>query len=187
MSSYFAKIERNIVQNVVVANSADWCSKHLGGTWVETFHGNISRTYAGIGYTYFPQAANGHGDFLTQFPKYPSWVPNINGKLRWEAPAASISDNAHDVCNVQLNHQETFAPPPPQQAQLLLQSLPQQQTPPPPPQQSRLPLQLPRPPRRLPRPPRRQLSRPQKESSIMPVKIYRKDTPKKGKRKTNFN
>jgi hypothetical protein len=35
--SYFAELDdSNTVVRVVVAESADWCVEHLGGTWVET-------------------------------------------------------------------------------------------------------------------------------------------------------
>lgn len=34
---YFAEIDANkVVQRVVVADSAEWCVEHLGGTWIET-------------------------------------------------------------------------------------------------------------------------------------------------------
>jgi hypothetical protein len=89
----FAKIEGNIVQNVIVATSAKWCCDCLGGVWVETFLGDPLHTYAGIGYLYFPQAANGSGDFLEPLPDdHPSWVANINGKLRWEHPIPQPND-----------------------------------------------------------------------------------------------
>lgn len=48
--AYFAQVdETGEVQKVVVADSAEWLSTRLGGTWVETF-GDAAEKFAGRGY-----------------------------------------------------------------------------------------------------------------------------------------
>lgn len=54
MSTYFAQVTDGIVTKVVVA-SADFMAanpERYPGTWVQTFIGVESKTYAGIGYTW---------------------------------------------------------------------------------------------------------------------------------------
>ena len=58
--AHFAEINASkIVQRVIVvpdseeANGAAWCSKLLGGTWVQTsYNAKIRKNYAAIGYTF---------------------------------------------------------------------------------------------------------------------------------------
>lgn len=51
--SHFAKIENNIVTQVIVADNAEWCETNLGGTWIQTsYNGNIRKNYAGVGMEY---------------------------------------------------------------------------------------------------------------------------------------
>lgn len=51
--AHFAKIVDGIVENVIVAETQEWCEENLSGTWVQTsFNGNIRFNYAGIGYSY---------------------------------------------------------------------------------------------------------------------------------------
>ena len=71
--AHFAEIdENNVVQRVIVVANKDtadangnevesigvaFCQRLLGGNWVQTsYHGNIRKNYAGIGYTYDPVA-----------------------------------------------------------------------------------------------------------------------------------
>jgi hypothetical protein len=70
--AHFAKIEDNIVTQVIVVNNevlldsegveqealgAAFCEELFGGTWVQTsYNGNFRGTYAGIDYTYDPVA-----------------------------------------------------------------------------------------------------------------------------------
>jgi hypothetical protein len=67
--AHFARIdENNVVQQVIVVANKDtadadgnelesigvaFCQKLLGGNWKQTsYHGNIRKNYAGVGYTY---------------------------------------------------------------------------------------------------------------------------------------
>ena len=66
--AHFAKLENNIVQQVIVVSNQDildengqeseekgiaFCSNLLGGTWIQTsYNGKIRKNYAGIGYKY---------------------------------------------------------------------------------------------------------------------------------------
>jgi hypothetical protein len=55
--SYYAQVNPKTgeVERVVVADTAEWCAEHLGGTWVETadpYDPKDTRTYCGPGYGY---------------------------------------------------------------------------------------------------------------------------------------
>lgn len=51
--SHFAKIENNIVTQVIVADSKEWCEANLGGTWIQTsYNATIRKNYAGVGMEY---------------------------------------------------------------------------------------------------------------------------------------
>jgi len=66
--AHFAKLNNNIVTNVVVVHNnelldengieseqkgVDFCVAHFGGRWVQTsYNGKIRKNYASIGYTY---------------------------------------------------------------------------------------------------------------------------------------
>ena len=52
--SHFAEIDRNgNVLRVIVAESADWCQRWLGGSWIQTsYSGSMRKRYAGVGYKY---------------------------------------------------------------------------------------------------------------------------------------
>jgi hypothetical protein len=95
--AHFAKLDENnvVTQVVVVANKdtadADGVEKEhigaaflesvLGGTWKQTsYHGNIRKNYAGIGYTY-----NADIDAFVPPKPYPSWVLNAE-TAQWEPP-----------------------------------------------------------------------------------------------------
>lgn len=81
MARYFAEIKSNIVQRVIVADSAAWCEVALGGEWVETYMDDPAKNYAGVGYIYHADKAN----FSIPQP-YPSWL--LNDACQWEAPIA---------------------------------------------------------------------------------------------------
>ena len=54
--SYFAKLENNIVQTIIVVSDtiddgATWCTETFGGEWVQTFDDGSTR-FAEIGDTY---------------------------------------------------------------------------------------------------------------------------------------
>jgi hypothetical protein len=87
--AHFAKVVDGIVEQVIVANTAEWCETNLGGTWVQTSYNTIGNThtlggtplhknYAGIGYTF-----DGTG-FAAPRP-FDSWNLNQDTYL-WEAP-----------------------------------------------------------------------------------------------------
>lgn len=68
--------EQNIVVRVIVADSLDWCTTHLGGTWVETFIDKPGHTYAGMGWEYLAE----HANFRIPSPG-PSWTFDVDS---WE-------------------------------------------------------------------------------------------------------
>lgn len=88
--AHFAKIVNGVVENVIVADSAEWCKTYLGGDWVQTSYNThagahtlggtpLHKNYAGIGYLF-----DGIG-FYSPNP-YPSWTLNQDTYL-WEAPS----------------------------------------------------------------------------------------------------
>lgn len=79
MARYFAKIEDNVVTQVIVADTKKWCSDTLDGTWVETFKDKDGHNYASKGYTYHADRKN----FAPPQP-YPSWT--LGDDCRWVAP-----------------------------------------------------------------------------------------------------
>jgi hypothetical protein len=93
--AHFAKVVDGIVEQVIVADTAQWCEANLGGTWVQTSyntHGNVHtlggtpmhKNYAGVGYTW-----DGTG-FAAPQP-YASWTLNDESYL-WEAPTPMPTD-----------------------------------------------------------------------------------------------
>lgn len=81
--SYFAKVEDNIVTQVIVAEKEFLSDKE--GTWIETFTDNSARNkYAGIGYTYDPAS-----DIFISPQPYQSWTLE-NGD--WVPPVQYPSD-----------------------------------------------------------------------------------------------
>ena len=103
--AHFAKIENNLVTQIIVVDNSDIldesnnesealgikiCQDLLGGTWVQTsYNGNIRKNYAGIGYTY----DSTRDAFIGPSP-YPSWVLNET-TCKYEAPIAYPSDGKH--------------------------------------------------------------------------------------------
>ena len=93
--AHFAKIVDSIVEQVIVAETKEWCETNLGGTWVQTSYNTyggvhklggtpLHKNYAGIGYTF-----DGTG-FAAPQP-YASWTLNTTSYL-WEAPVAKPED-----------------------------------------------------------------------------------------------
>jgi hypothetical protein len=93
--AHYAKVENGIVEQVIVADTAEWCEANLGGTWIQTSYNTIGNThtlggtplnknYAGIGYTW-----DGVG-FSAPLP-FESWTLNADTYL-WEAPVAMPTD-----------------------------------------------------------------------------------------------
>ena len=89
--AHFAKVVDGIVEQVIVADTKEWCEANLGGEWVQTSYNTIGnvhtlggtplhKNYAGIGYSW-----DGIG-FAAPQP-YPSWTLNQDTYI-WEAPVA---------------------------------------------------------------------------------------------------
>jgi hypothetical protein len=87
--AHFAKVVDGIVDQVIVADTKEWCETNLGGVWVQTSYntfGNehklgglpLHKNYAGIGYTW-----DGVG-FAAPQP-FASWSLNEDTYI-WEAP-----------------------------------------------------------------------------------------------------
>ena len=75
---YFAELDANqVVQRVIVADDAQWCVDHLGGTWVET-----SDPYAEP--TEVTYCGPGHG--------YADNLPELFAPV-WEQPVADAEGN----------------------------------------------------------------------------------------------
>jgi hypothetical protein len=77
---HFAEVdENNVVLQVIVSDSKEWCEQNLGGLWVRTYYGTNGKTYAGIGYNYDRNTDN----FISPQP-YSSWI--LDNSLFWVAP-----------------------------------------------------------------------------------------------------
>jgi hypothetical protein len=103
MMAHFARLENNVVTQVIVVSNQDildehgqeseergiaFCSNLLGGTWKQTsYNGNIRKNYAGIGYTY----DEGRDAFIAPKP-YASWVLD-EAKAQWKAPVDMPTDD----------------------------------------------------------------------------------------------
>ena len=101
--AHFAELDANsIVLRVVVVDNKDtadasgvekesigvaFCERLFGGTWKQTsYHGNIRKNYAGVGYT-FDVARDA---FIPPKP-FASWVLNEQ-TCQWEAPVPYPTD-----------------------------------------------------------------------------------------------
>jgi len=93
--AHFAKVVDGVVEQVIVADNAQWCEANLGGTWVQTSYNTkggvhtlggtpLHKNYAGIGYTW-----DGTG-FAAPKP-FASWTKNTESYL-WEAPTPMPTD-----------------------------------------------------------------------------------------------
>lgn len=92
MTRYFAKINKdNVVDEVIVANSQEWCEKALGGEWLQTSYNTqggvhreggspLRKNYATIGCTYDRE----NDAFILQQP-FPSWTLDTE-TFTWRAP-----------------------------------------------------------------------------------------------------
>lgn len=98
---HYAKIVNNIVQEVIVADSKEWCEENLGGQWEQTSYNTIGGVhlrdrmpfrynYAGVGYIFDPEFGS-QGAFYEPQP-YPSWTLNQKTAL-WEAPVPKPEDS----------------------------------------------------------------------------------------------
>ena len=101
--AHFAELDSNnvVLRVIVVANSdtsdangnevesigVAFCQKLFGGNWKQTsYHGNIRKNYAGIGYTYRADI-----DAFVAPQPFPSWVLDSN-TAQWEAPVPMPQD-----------------------------------------------------------------------------------------------
>lgn len=99
--AHFAKVVNGIVEQVIVADTKEWCETNLGGEWIQTSYNTrggihlgplglpdggiaLHKNYAGIGYSW-----DGVG-FAAPQP-YASWILNQETYL-WEAPVAYPND-----------------------------------------------------------------------------------------------
>jgi hypothetical protein len=96
--AHFAKIQNNIVKQVVVISNdeehrgQDFLVKDLGlkGTWIQTsYNKNIRKNFAGIGYTY-----DSVRDAFVPPKPYNSWLLNED-TCQWEAPSPHPTDEFH--------------------------------------------------------------------------------------------
>jgi len=101
--AHFAELDaNNVVLRVIVVGNKDtsdasgvekehigsaFCERLFGGTWKQTsYHGNIRKNYAGIGYAYRADI-----DAFVAPKPYNSWV--LNDKAQWEAPVPMPTDD----------------------------------------------------------------------------------------------
>ena len=86
--AHFAKVVDGSVEQVIVADTKEWCEANLGGTWVQTSYntrGNqhpegrpLHKNYAGIGFTW-------DGTGFAEPKPYDSWTLDTETYL-WNAP-----------------------------------------------------------------------------------------------------
>ena len=107
--AHFAKLENNIVQQVIVVSNQDildengqeseqkgiaFCSTLLGGTWKQTsYNAKIRKNYAGIGYTY----DEGRDAFIPPKP-FNSWLLDET-TAQWKAPVDYPTDDKRYTWN----------------------------------------------------------------------------------------
>jgi hypothetical protein len=102
--SHFAKVENNIVTQVIVAEQDVIDSGLFGTGWIQTSyntHGGehklggtpLRKNFAGVGYIY-----DADKDAFYEPQPYPSWTLN-NDTCLWEAPTAYPTDGEMYVWN----------------------------------------------------------------------------------------
>jgi len=107
--AHFAKLENNVVKQVIVVSNQDildeqgqeseekgiaFCSNLLGGTWKQTsYNAKIRKNYAGIGYTY----DEGLDAFIPPKP-FASWLLDTD-KAQWKAPVDMPTDDKRYTWN----------------------------------------------------------------------------------------
>jgi len=96
--SHFAEIDKdNKVIRVLVGDNNEydegyqWLLDNLGGTWVKTsYNGNIRYNYAGIGFTYDPEA----DAFIAPKPECGHKELFLNDKFQWNCQACDLEAKA---------------------------------------------------------------------------------------------
>jgi hypothetical protein len=91
MPHYAELDERNVVTRVIVADTREWCEKHLGGRWARTYYSTPGKQYAGIGSEYVHEADN----YRPKAP-FPSWTFDFEA-WQWQAPVPYPADASQDV------------------------------------------------------------------------------------------
>lgn len=101
--AHFAKInENNIVEQVIVADSQEWCEKTFGGFWLKTSYNTyagehklggepLRKNFAGVGFTYDKDR-----DAFIPTQPFPSWVLNEKTCL-WYCPVPYPEDGNYYV------------------------------------------------------------------------------------------
>ena len=85
MSKYWAKVNNEIVVNIIIAEDSffDTFVDDSAGTWLETkMDGSIRKNYAGVGFTY-----DATRDAFIPPNQYESWTLNET-TCQWEPPVA---------------------------------------------------------------------------------------------------
>jgi len=88
--SHFAKIENNIVTEVIVAEQDFINSGAVGDSflWVQTsYNGNFRKNFPGVGFSY-----DANRDAFIPPKQYKSWILNET-TCQWEAPVAYPDDD----------------------------------------------------------------------------------------------
>jgi hypothetical protein len=80
-----AKLENNIVLEVIVADTVEWCIDTFGGEWVRTYYNTPGKNFAGFGFIYYPDKDN----FSSPQP-YPSWT--LDADCLWQPPVPYPND-----------------------------------------------------------------------------------------------
>jgi hypothetical protein len=108
--AHFAKIVNGIVDQVIVADTKEWCESNLGGEWIQTSYNTfggkhslggtpINKNYAGIGYSW-----DGIG-FAAPQP-FNSWNLNLDTYF-WEPPTPMpLDEKLYEWVESDLNWQE---------------------------------------------------------------------------------
>lgn len=90
MASNYAQIENNIVKQVIVADSLQWCVDNLGGEWVDAYYDTEGKNPAGKGHDYVPEKDNFRGPKM-----FDSWT--LGDDCKWHPPVARPEDGKwHD-------------------------------------------------------------------------------------------
>ena len=87
--SHFAKLDNNVVTEVIVAEQDFINSGAVGDSflWIQTsYNNNFRKQYAGVGYTY--DKAN---DVFISPKPYPSWA--LDASFDWQPPTAMPVDD----------------------------------------------------------------------------------------------
>ena len=93
--SHFAKLDNNVVTQVIVAEQDFINSGAVGDSflWVQTsYNNNFRKQYAGVGYTY--DKAN---DVFISPKPYPSWA--LDASFDWQPPTAMPVDDKNYTWN----------------------------------------------------------------------------------------